>query len=129
MKPHHIFLFALGCILSFGAGALVAVKRGWGSANVQIDVVNRSGKELRALEIKYTTCGDKQNLIVSGSLSQNQRKSFVFLPCGEGGYQVQVEFADGSKMLGNGGYVENGYRITEFVEQKGIRSEVEISRL
>lgn len=51
--------------LAFIAGAATAIVRGWGSPLVTVDVVNRSGADLRAVLLEVDTCGSKQQVLGS----------------------------------------------------------------
>jgi hypothetical protein len=113
--------------IAFGAGAVAAIIRGWGSPVVYVDVVNSSGKELRSVVLEYESCGSK-NQLVGPSLPPSARSRFNFLACGEAGYQLRVRRADGTELVGSGGYAESGYRATETVEHDRIRSEVQTHR-
>jgi len=112
-------------VTAFGAGALTAISRGWGSQLVTVEVVNDSGQTIKSISLAYTTCGISGS-IVDNDLLQNQSKKFYFAVCGEGGYSVEAAFSDGNLIKGSGGYVESGYSVSEVVSQSGITSNVHI---
>jgi hypothetical protein len=124
MKP-AIFRWILTIFVmtaAFVAGAATAIYRGWGSDAVRIDVVNNSGVEISVTELEYERCGTK-SILQHASLAPGARHAFRFIPCGEAGYRLRAQLADGRELISPGGYAERGYRITEVIEQDRIRSE------
>jgi hypothetical protein len=130
MKPHRTargLLLLSMTALAFIAGAATAIVRGWGSPLVTVEVVNKSGADLRAVLLEVDTCGSKQQ-IPGGALRVDASTRLRFLPCGEAGYRLSVVLADGVEMRSEG-YAEAGYRIVEVVESRRVRSETRTHRL
>lgn len=121
-------LFALMPVLAFGAGAWVAIVRGWGAQEVRVNVVNASGKTVRSLVLEYDSCGHK-GLLDARTLGTGEQALIRYAACGESGYVLRVEFEDGGTLLGTPGYAESRYQVTEVIEAQRIRPDVRPGRL
>lgn len=56
------------------------------------------------------------------ALKNGQATVVRFYVAGEGGYEIEVGFADGSVLKGDAGYVESGYSISEIIGASKIES-------
>lgn len=124
----RVLIGGAALLVAFGAGALVASIRGWGSPSVVVDVVNAAEVPIVAAELTVGTCGTVTR-IASDAIESNESRHFVFAVCGEGGYRLRVKFADGREITNRGEYVEAGYRVTERVTREQIVSRAEWYRL
>ena len=120
-------VFAL-IVTMFGAGALTAIYRGWGSQLVAVAVVNQSGQPLQSVTLNYQTCNGSGSLAV-GALSPHQATTMHFAVCGEGGYTIEAVLSDGRLVKNNGAYVESGYSVSEVVLQNGIETNLHAYKL
>ena len=108
---------------AFFAGALVAIHRGWGSPLAHLTVINNSESEVRSIVVEYKSCG-YMGTIVGRTLAPHAKSRLSFPTCGEGSYRLRAFLESGAELVGTEGYIESGYRITEFVERAAIRSEM-----
>jgi hypothetical protein len=106
----------------FAAGAITAAVRGWGSPLVSVAVRNDTSRELRQVDLHYSTCGGASTISVR-ALAPATTHTFTFLVCGEGGYALAAIDQNGKPLASAQGYVESGYRINAYVEPAAIRSE------
>jgi hypothetical protein len=108
--------------LTFVAGAGTAAWRGWGSGDVTTTILNATDKPLRTVTIQFETCGST-GTAASGELKPGDSRQLRFSVCGEGGYTVVAEYADGRIVRGGGGYVEAGYNCSDTISTAGIASQ------
>jgi len=97
--------------VAFGAGAMIAMSRGWGEAITIIDIVNGTDQAVSMVTVQFDTCGYRGS-IQAGALAPNASTLVRYMVCGEGGQTVTAQFADGT-LLKSAAYVESGYRVTE----------------
>lgn len=117
----RVLIGGAALLVAFGAGALVAGIRGWGSSTVVVDVVNAADVPIVATELTVETCGTVTR-IASEAIASNESRNLEFALCGEAGYRLRVTFADGREITNGGGYVERGYRVIERVTREGFVS-------
>jgi hypothetical protein len=118
-KPWRI-VTALGiAVLALGAWA---AWRGLGSSGVTAHVTNSSNQNLGSVTIQYETCGQRSSVSI-GELPPGKSRRLRYSVCGEGGYTVEAQFADGRLLHGGGGYVETGYISTDVISSDGISSQ------
>lgn len=116
-------LLGLGiAVAAFVAGALTAAQRGWGSPLVTVVVHNDSDVPLRAVKLRYGSCGET-HAMVHDDLEPGRPHVFRFPVCGEGGYSLEALRSDGATLT-SGGYVERGYRVDEHVSAARIQQSV-----
>jgi len=116
-------LLGLGiAVVAFVAGAVTAAQRGWGSPLVTVMVHNDSEVSLRAVKLRYGSCGET-HAMVHDELAPGRSHVFRFPVCGEGGYSLEAVRSDGGTLT-SGGYVERGHRIDEHVSAVRIRQSV-----
>jgi hypothetical protein len=122
MKKTTVLLCALAfAVAAFAAGGWTAIQRGWGTQSVTAIVINDTDLILRAVTVRFEACGSKGSMS-AGELAPGQSHRLRYSVCGEGGYTVEAEFADGQVVKGGGGYVESGYVSTERISRNGIVS-------
>ena len=107
--------------VGFVAGVVVATSRQWGSPLVTVVVQNQASASLRAVSLRYGSCGQSGSAFRSGEpLGPGESRTFQFLVCGEGSYTVDAVLESG-RTLTAGAYVERGYRSENVVENERIR--------
>lgn len=111
-------------VVAFIAGAVTAAQRGWGSPLVTVVVHNDSDVPLRAVKLRYGSCGET-HAMVHDDLAAGRTHAFRFPVCGEGGYSLEAVRPDGSTVT-SAGYVERGYRVDEHVSATRSQSSVRI---
>lgn len=122
MRPLTIgILCLLTGLAGFGAGTWAAARYGWGSTTVMATLSNESGREIERAHVEFESCNLQGSAIV-GRLAAGDRRTVQFSLCGEGGYVVDVRFADGRHLRSGGGYVERGYRTLDVVRTDRIDS-------
>lgn len=113
------------CVLTglagFGLGAWTAARHDWGSSAVAATIVNESGRAIDRAHVEFESCNLQGSAIV-GRLAAGHRRTVHYSLCGEGGYVVDVRFADGTHLRSGGGYVERGYRTLDLVHVDRIDS-------
>ena len=113
------------CVLTglagFSLGAYMAATKGWGTGTVTAMIVNDSGSPIERARIEFESC-NLQGIAIVGSLSAGARRTVHYSLCGEGGYVVDVRFADGRSVRSDGAYVERGYRTLDVVQRDRIDS-------
>lgn len=114
-------LCVLAGLAGFGIGAWSAARYGWGSNAVTATIVNDSGRTIDRAHVEFESCNLQGSAIV-GRLAAGDRRTVHFSLCGEGGYVVDVRFADGKHLRSGGGYVERGYRTLDVVQPDRIDS-------
>jgi hypothetical protein len=107
------------CAAVFGFGAAAAAYRGWLQPLATIQIDNRSGQQLRLLEVKHESRG-VSSIATLPALSAGQSFSFRFFVAGEGGYRINAVLADGTVPKDSEGYVESGYNNTEVITPTAI---------
>jgi hypothetical protein len=122
-KPLRITVHLALILVAFCIGVAIAVLRGWGSSNVTLELQNQSGRAIQSYVLHYETCGVK-GVITGEAVAATQSRKIRFPVCGEGGYRVEVNFADGRQVTGTAGYVESGYVLSEIVTATAINSSV-----
>jgi hypothetical protein len=118
----------MGLTVAFGAGAIVAIARGWGAPGVVVDIVNATDQPIASIELIVDTCGARTRITGEG-IASNASRRLEFVVCGEAGYRLRVAFSDGREIANGEGYVERGYRVSERVERERIVPVVEAYRL
>ena len=106
-------------ILLFSAGVLASANRGWLQPLATIHIENRSGQQLRLLEVKHESRGIA-SLTTLPALPNGESARFRFYVAGEGGYRVHAVLADGTVLKDGEGYVESGYETTEIISPTAI---------
>jgi hypothetical protein len=114
-------IWLVSIVVGFAVGAWMAMHNGWGSQVVVANIVNESGRTVRAAVIHFGTCGGKGAAVV-GELRPGASHQVRYSVCGEGGYTVEATFDDGSVVKGNEGYVEVGYVSTDRISADRVTS-------
>jgi hypothetical protein len=110
--------------VAFGAGAMIAMSRGWGEAIAIIDIVNATNQAVSMVTVQFDTCGYRGS-IQAGALAPNASTQVRYMVCGEGGQTVTAQFADGT-LLKSAAYVESGYRVTEKISRDVISQHTDL---
>jgi hypothetical protein len=120
-----IFLL-LAIVAVFIAGVFVSAVSHFGSPIVTVNFINKSGKEIKTIDIIHETArfGEIQHRI-SNLPSSKERQIRIWSPA-ESSYKLIVTFADEKQLTGGEGYIEPGYKITEMIENDKIKSKVKL---
>jgi hypothetical protein len=112
-------LVVLAMLAAFGAGVIVSARMAWFQPFAVITIQNRSGQQLRSLELQFesTTARGVLSLPALGDGASVDARMHVR---GEGGYTVRAVLFDGTVPTPAEGYVETGYHVTEVVGQSRI---------
>ena len=108
-------------LAGFGIGAWLAATNGWGTPTVSATIVNDSGSPIERVHVEFESC-NLQGTAIVGRLNVGDRRTVQYSLCGEGGYVIDVLFADGRSLRSGGGYVEHGYRTVDVVQRERIDS-------
>jgi len=109
-------------LAGFGLGAWLAAANAWGADTVMATIVNDSGATIERVHVEFDSC-NLQGTAIVGRLNTGDRRRVHYSLCGEGGYVIDVRFADGRRVRSGGGYVERGYRTTDVVHRDRIDSQ------
>jgi len=113
-----LLILFFGVVL-FCAGAVVSAQRGWLQPVVTMQIENRSGHVLRALEVEYEGSATRSTATLP-NLASDEVIKFRFYVRGEGGYKVKAVLGDGTALKASEGYVESGYHVTEIITKSQI---------
>lgn len=108
VRKRSVVLLLAAVATAFGAGAVTAIRRGWGSHDVTTTVENTSEIRLRSVTIRLETCGKKGSVGIE-ALAPGESQRLRYPVCGEGGQTIVAEFEDGRVIEGGAAYVETGY--------------------
>lgn len=114
-------LCAVAGLAGFGIGAGAAARYGWGSSAVAATIINDSGRAIDRAHVEFESC-NLQGAAIVGRLAAGDRRTVHYSLCGEGGYVIEVRFADGKHLRSGGGYVERGYRTLDVIYADRIDS-------
>lgn len=84
---------------------------------VRVTIINSTGQTIKKviLEHENGTCE------ISKLLDKNETK-IIFRNAGEGSYKVTAQLQNDSTLTSKGTYIEGGYRMTETVTAKNIKT-------
>lgn len=121
-----IILLAASAAVLFAGGAISAIRGGWASGTVIIEVENVSIAPISLIEVEVTTCGItrtiQQRVAVSDSANVGRKSvKFEVFVCGEASHRTRVTTASG-KILESAGssYMERGARVKDSVHDDRI---------
>ena len=111
-------------VVAFVAGIVFTCIVHFSSPVVSIDLVNKSGKDIRTIDIIHEMggAGDIRHQI-SDLRTGKQRRIKIWVPA-ESGYRLIVTFADQKQLTGGSGYIEPGYKVTETIKYDKIESNI-----
>jgi hypothetical protein len=101
---------------------LVAALVTWGRLSptpVKVTVANWSSQDISSVLLRHP-----QGVALAKRIPTGEQRTLEFYPPGETVYMLEVRFADGSCIEGNGGYAEPGYEFRETVYKSGVRHEL-----
>ena len=107
--------------VGFGAGAVAAITRGWGSLQMTVQVSNETGQAVSQLTI-MTKNGSRTVTTLLEPLAVGAEVGTRVPIAGEGLYQLEVTLADGRVLKGSPAYVQSGYSARERLRPDGISS-------
>jgi hypothetical protein len=110
----------------FGAGIFTATMLHIGSPIVTIDFVNNSPKKIRLIEISRESTRDANIRYQIPGLDPGKARTFKMYALGESSYEVVVTFSGDTRLVGEEGYVEGGYKVKETIGPQKIESEVDL---
>ena len=116
-------LVVLAMLGSFGAGVIVSARLGWFQPVAVITIQNRSGQQLRSLELQFESALARGVLYLP-ALGDGASVDARMPVRGEGSYRIRAVLSNGTTPKPAEGYVESGYRVTEVVGQSGIEPAV-----
>ena len=109
-----------GLAAGAAAGVAVAIHFGLNAPVAWVRVTNLSAQPVTAVTLHIQACGGRQTLTRQG-LEPGARARLGVPICGEGGYTLAAELADGTRLEGRGRYLERGYRSAEDITGEGIQ--------
>jgi len=110
-------------VVGFGAGALTAVQRGWGTMEMTVHLSNQTGQPVSRLII--TTKNSTRTVTTHlGALAQGAETTSRVAVAGEGIYQIEATLADGRVITSSPAYVQSGYSAHERLQADKIESKV-----
>jgi hypothetical protein len=112
-------LVVLAVLAAFGAGVIVSARLAWLQPFAVITIQNRSGQQLRSLELQFESATARGVLTLPGLVDGASVDARMHVR-GEGGYTVRAVLFDGTAPTPAEGYVETGYHVTEVVGQSRI---------
>jgi hypothetical protein len=113
-------------IVVFIGGVFVSAITHFGSPIVAIEFINKSGKEIKTVEIIHEIGRFAEIQHGITSLAPNQKRQIRIWAPAESSYKLIVTFADQKQLTGGQGYIEPGYKVTETIERDKINSDVKL---
>jgi hypothetical protein len=116
-------LLLIAFVAVFAAGVALASIMHFGSPVVDISFINKSGKDITAIEINHEVgrFGEIRHQIADLHKGQD-RQIRIWAPA-ESSYNLIVTFADKGQLTGGQGYIQPGYKITEIINSDKIESD------
>jgi hypothetical protein len=88
---------------------------------VTVTVANRSGKAIASVRLEH-----ERGAEVLENLGSGDAKAMRFEAGGETTYRLRIRFADGSELVGGGGYAEAGYEFSETIRDSAIKTDLHL---
>ena len=107
-------------VASFLLGCIVAAKKGWLQPIVAVTIVNKTGQKIERLSLDHKSLSSEGTVNLQ-PLAPGERVVARFYQAGEGIYTISALLADGKSLIGQAGYVESGYSVTEVLAQQGAQ--------
>ncbi len=108
--------------IGFAAGAITAGVRHWFQPIAHVVIKNDSGQDLSALKLTHSSGRVTSNIVLPVLKKGQSTEVRFYVAGGEGGYEVEANFADGRVLIGGEDYIESGYSITAVVGDSAIKS-------
>jgi len=121
MKPGIKYLLIVISASALGLGLLIFL--GNTRPNVDVVVLNQSGKPIAAIHLKTEKSG--KNVVLRG-IAVGAEVTVKFHNDGEDAFFLLVRFADGKEIKGASVYFEPGYRVLETVTENEISTKHDV---
>src|SRR5512134_2508430 len=100
-------LIVLAVLAAFGAGVIVSARMAWFQPFAVITIQNRSGQQLRSLELQFES-SMARGVLTLPALADGASVDARVPVRGEGGYTIRAVLSDGATPKPAEGYVETG---------------------